>query len=250
MLSILEARKTVLAITVVTLAALTLLVGSAAANTIDFAGGAGGSVTFTPGVGNTLDVSGAPISTVRQAPSFIFYSVTGGSIDITTGGCMTGCIINPTTHNSNPHFADGGLVEIFGSIPSLPGDPSGLLMEGVFNSTLGEKIFGQKVCPITHATFKPSTGGVGMGGCVQVTSLNQTLLSDLGFGSTNSGKSFLSEMFFEVTLTSGTYSGEVLHTDVNVEPIPEPATLAMLGIGLLALGSLGRKRLLARLGAR
>jgi PEP-CTERM motif len=250
MLSKSDTAKIMLGTAVVTLVALTLLVGSASANSIDFAGGKGGSMTFTPALGNTLDVIGAPIDFLRQSPSFIKYLITGGTIDITTGACFKGCIINPTAHTTNADFADGGLIEIFGSVPSLPGDPSGLLMEGVFNSSLSEKIFGHVVCPTTHATLNAVTGGVSMSGCVQVTALNQTLLTDLGFGPTNSGDSFLSEMFFSVTLNSGTFTGEVLHTDVNVEPLPEPATLALLGAGFLAIGTLCRKRLLARLGAR
>lgn len=251
-----QKTKMILAIGVGTLIALTLLAGSAAATPVgtsmDFAGGSGGTVSYTSGLGNSLSVTGAPIATVQQFPSSTFYAIVGGLLDLTTGGCVKGCTINPTTHNSNPFFANGGSISITGSLPSLPGDPSGTLISGFWDSTLTEPTLGHAICPVTNATFNPTTGGVGMQGCVRVTSINQTLLADLGFPSTNSGDGFLSELFMDITLSGSTFSGEIEHSDFRAQPItvPEPATLALFGAGLLFLGNLGRKKLQARAAAR
>lgn len=250
-----ETPKILLAIGVVTLVALTLLAGSAAANPlpvatgVDFAGGSGGTLSYTSGLGNALSVTGATIDTIKQRPSNDSFAIVGGLLDLITGGCATGCSINPTTLNSNPHFADGGSISITGSIPSLTGDPSGTLISGTWDSTLLVPQFGQ-TCKLTAATLNPTTGGVGMRGCALITSINPLLAADLGFP-TLTGNGFLAELFFDVTLSGSTYSGEILHSDFNLVPsTPEPATLALMGAGLLFLGSLGRKKLLAGLGAR
>src|SRR5690349_19204810 len=129
-----ETPKILLAIGVVTLVAVTLLAGSASANPlpvatgVDFFGGSGGTLSYTSGLGDALSVSGATIDTVKQRPSSTPFAIVGGLLDLITGGCATGCTINPTTNDSNPHFSDGGSISITGSIPSLPGDPSGTLI--------------------------------------------------------------------------------------------------------------------------
>ncbi len=247
--------KMILATGVGTLITLTLLAGSAVATpvgtSLDFAGGTGGSVSYTAGLGNSLSVTNAPIATVQQVPSSIFYAIVGGLLDLTTGGCATGCSINPVTHNANPFFNDGGSISITGSIPSLSGDPSGTLISGFWDSTLSEQSLGHKICPVTNATLNPTTGGVGMQGCVRVTFINQTLLQDLNFPSgITGGDGFLSQLFLDVSLSDGTFSGEIKHSDMRVKPLPEPATLALLGAGLLFLGNLGRKKLQSKVAAR
>ena len=164
--------KMMLVVGVVTLIALTLLAGSATAGSLpvgtsmDFAGGSGGTISYTSGLGNSLTVTNAPIDTVQQFPSSMFFGLVGGLLDFSTGGCVTGCSINPTTQNSNPHFADGGSLSITGSVPTLPGDPSGTLISGFWDSTLKEPTLGHEVCPVTSATLNPTTGGVGMDGCL------------------------------------------------------------------------------------
>lgn len=250
-----ETPTTMLVIGVLSLIAITFLAGSASATSLgtsmDFAGGTGGTVSYTSGLGNSLTVTNAPIATVEQFPSSTLFAIVGGLLNVITGGCQKGCTINPTTHNSNPSFADGGSVTITGSVPSLPGDPTGTLISGFWDSTLTEPTLGHAICPVTNATFNPTTGGVGMNGCVRVTSINSLLLTDLNFlPFQTSGDGFLSELFLNITLSSATFSGEVKHSDMRVEPITEPATLAILGAGLLVLGSLGRKRLLSKRGAR
>src|SRR5437588_11659926 len=124
--------KNLLGIGTLALISLALITGLASATSlpasqIDFLGGSGGNISFTPAPGNTLDVTGAPITGLTQLPTFLNYAISGGYIDVITGSCIIGCTYNTKTKSSSDGFADGGLVEIFGSVPGLPGDPSGLL---------------------------------------------------------------------------------------------------------------------------
>lgn len=219
--------------------------GSIQPSTIDFTGGTGGLVTYTPGVGNTLDIANAPISLVSGFWNSAKYSITGGVLDLITGGCVTGCIINSKTGSTNDTFADGGSIEIFGGIPSL-GIPSGtLLLSGFFDSALDPSTWGfRRVCTATFSTLSGTKHTGGMNGCVAVTDINTDLLAGLNFPTfKTSGGGYMSQMFLDLTLSLGTFTGAVKSTDILIHPEPEPATLALMGAGLLLIGNLSRKRL-------
>ncbi len=214
---------------------------------IDFSSGklVGGTVDYTPAPGNALSITNAPIAFVQQFPSFLEFPLVGGFLDMVTGGCVSGCSFNVKSKTTSSFFADGGLIQIFGSIPSLPGDPSGLLFQGVWNHLEGSHLLGHKNCQLTNATLNAKTGKGGVGGCVEVDFLNPVMMADLGFKNT-SGKGFMSSMLISLTNVNGRWVGTVGSLDMLVLPTPEPASLALLGTGLLFVGTVVRKKINAR----
>ncbi len=196
---------------------------------------AGGSVAYQPGMGDKFSVTGAPITSVQQFPSNTSFPIVGGYLDLITGGCVKGCTFNSKAQTQTSFFADGGLIQIFGSLPELAGDPHGLLFQGVFDSQDGSKLFGHKDCSLTNVTLNAKTHKGGIQGCVAVEEINPLLLADLHFPNEQQGKGFLSELFFQLSFTSkGGWNGEVQNSDLIVLPAPEPATLVLLASGLFA----------------
>jgi len=234
-------RKSFAQIALVVLAALTLA-PSALSNTLPpgreldfFSNRPGGRVSYHPGLGNQFSVTGAPILNVEQFPSFQSFPIVGGYLDLITGGCVSGCSFNSKAQMQTSFFADGGLIQIFGSLPGLAGDPHGLLFQGVFNSKEGSKFLGHKQCPLTNVTLNAKTHKGGIQGCVQVEDINSTLLADLNFPNEQDGKGFLSEMFFDLSFTSGGgWSGEVQSSDLLLMPTPEPASVLLFAAGVVA----------------
>jgi len=217
---------------------------SAGPITIDFSGGAGGVVSFTPAVGNTLSITGAPISLVTGMPHSTKDAIVGGILDLVTGGCETGCKINKAG-SSLDFFEDGGSLEIFGAIPKLGIAPGTLLLKGYFDSALTVPGI-RPHCSLTEADLAGAKGG-GMDGCVAITDINSVLLAALGFPTTKThGIGYMSQMFLDVTLSLKSYTGLVKSTDIILHPIAEPATLALMGVGLLFLGGLTRKIISSR----
>jgi hypothetical protein len=205
----------------------------------------GGSVSYQPGLGNQLSITGAPILSVEQFPGFQSFPIVGGYLDLVTGGCVSGCSFNSKAQTQTSFFADGGLIQIFGNLPGLPGDPHGLLFQGVFNSKEGSKFLGHKQCPLTNVTLNAKTHKGGIQGCVEVEDINSDLLADLNFPNEQDGKGFLSEMFFDLSFTSGVgWSGEVQSTDLLLMPTPEPASVLLFAAGVVA--GVRRRRGVAR----
>ena len=213
-------------------------------STIDFTGGTGGLVTYTPGVGNALDITNAPISLVSGFWNSAKYSIVGGILDLVTGGCEIGCTINMKTGTSGNQFADGGLIEIIGAIPALGISPGTVLLEGFFDSTLNPVNWGfRRTCSTTFSTLSGTKHTGGLNGCVAVTDINTDLLAGLNFPTfKTSGGGYMSQMFLDLTLSLGTYTGSVRSTDILIHPDPEPTTLALMGVGLLLVGNLTRKK--------
>ncbi len=205
----------------------------------------GGTISYPTGKGSSFSVMNAPITFAQQGPSDMLFAITGGTLDMTTGGCLKGCKFNSKTSAINSFFADGGVISIFGSMPELPGDPHGLLFQGTFNSTLGSKLLGHKACPETNVSLS-SKGGVksgGLNGCVQATLFNQQLLADLNFPPDNGGQGYFGELFFNLSYSPTTgWSGGIKNTDISVIPTPEPSSLVLFGSVLLVGAGLLRRK--------
>jgi hypothetical protein len=209
---------------------------------IDFSGGSGGTVSFD---GTTFAVSSAPISQVENLRTSTIFGISGGTLDFFTAPCDKNCTLGGGI--STDSFANGGLLQIFGTVLG-PGTPSGLLLQGTFDDSQSLPQFGQSPCPLTTVTLNSSTGNGGFRGCLDISNINSTLLTDLGLpGFDTAGNGFLSELLINISFNGSTFSGSVSSTDLAVTPkAAEPATLALVGAGLLLLGNLGRKRLLTR----
>lgn len=78
--------------------------------------------------------------------------------------------------------------------------------------------------------------------------LDPTTLSIIGFGTVIPNSGSAGQIYINVTFSVNTFSGTISasHVEVSFTRIPEPASLGLLGAGLLVLGSLARKRLLSR----
>jgi hypothetical protein len=235
-------RKSILWGAAVTLCCLVSFTGTANATSItpgiDFSGGSGGSITFN---GTTFNITGAPITQVENLRTSSMFPVSGGILDIITANCIQNCSVSHP--RSTDVFANGGLLEIFGTVLGT----SGLLLKGTFDANQGLPQFGQNPCPSTTVTLNGNTHRGGFRGCLDVTNINSTLLADLGFAPfLTRGNGYLSQVLVNINWNGTSFSGSVGSSDLGVTPAAEPASLALLGAGLLILGGLAKKKLLPR----
>jgi PEP-CTERM motif len=215
-----------------------------AGKTLDFGTTAtGGTLNYTLGKGSQLTITNAPITFVQQSPSDRRFAITGGTIDVVTGGCIKGCTYNTRSQTHGSEFADGGVVKVYGSLPEFANDPTGLLFEGTFNSTLGSKLFSHAVCPVTNVTLSNKAGkSGGLDGCVQITDVNQALLADMNFPPDSNGQGYFSTLAFALAFDGTGWNGMIKSSDLNIIPAPEPSTLLLFGSGLLIGAGLLRRK--------
>jgi hypothetical protein len=208
---------------------------------IDFTGGKGGSMSFALGMGNSLNVTGAPINGVTQFPSFDFFPIVGGLLNLSTGPCETGCTkFNNKSGTSTLFFDDGGSLSIVGEIPSIGINSSTTLIKGFFDSNGIEK-------HETNSFLNSKTGHGGINGYLDITFIDPTIVQALNLLGGN-GHGFLSEMFINLSFDRNrlTWNGSVNSTDLIIKPAPEPSSLFLLGSGLLGAAGLLRRKFAPR----
>jgi hypothetical protein len=216
------------------------LAGPAWAGSIEFGGfdvNGQGTLNFNPAMmGNALTIgaggggNGALITTLLDTLGLCGgsgCSVTNGYMTLTSGGYLGGggC----SGGNCSYNFGSGGTIDVFGTVTTSLGTSVGHLFTAAFANggftvagTVGTYSGGLQVPTITlfGPAFKPYTFTGGSGDAI-VLSLN-TGTCDVG----------------------GDCTGLVDEASVSLQTIPEPATLSVMGAGLLAFGTGLRKRLL------
>jgi len=208
---------------------------------IDFSGGKGGSMNFTLGNGNALTVTGAPISSLVQFPSFLNFPVVGGLLNMSTGPCESGCTkFNNKSGTSTLFFDDGGSLSIVGEIPSIGINSPTTLITAFFDSNGIEN-------HEANASLNNKTGHGGVDGYLNVNFIDPTIVQALNLLGGN-GHGYLSEMFINLTFNANnnSWNGSINSTDLNIKPTPEPSSLLLLGSGMLGVAGFLRRKLASR----
>jgi hypothetical protein len=232
-------------IAVVAALALLLLPGVAKADSVvfNFAHGIV-SVTFAPGsfVSNeTQNAGGATVprlSTLTGAAGVPGNSITGSNLG--TVGFTSGALTGTTSSGGNivgASFAPGGDINVVAASGAFSGIAGGTtLFSGVFSS--GQSFIWNCLNPLGSCSATPLQGGNWtLSGTVTTNNLNPQLLSLLGVSG-----GFPTGTFSSIQLdVSFRYQGGVVQSG-TITLVPEPATLSLLGTGLIGIAGLLRRR--------
>lgn len=203
---------------------LMLVAPAAQADVYTFSGSSAlgsGSFTFTPGSGNTLYVTGALINRFLQSIGLCSSApctVTGGTATLSSGG-QTG-----TMGPAGFIFDAGGVLTIVGGISAL-GIPNGTtLLTATFLS--GQTLQFNGSLGTFRGSLDPSSVYIDS----RITNQSPT-----------SGTVTQSEFKVTFNAGSGTYSGKVSQSSINVIATPEAGSILLLGVGALCLALLRQR---------
>lgn len=190
-----------------------------------------GTISYN-GSGGPLVGTGIPVGTVKEIVSNTQYNLIGTFLNFTTG-TLTGT--NPVPPSWSFGGGPGTAITILGGVDVNgnnvidPGEPSGTLLTGHFGtasvSAIGSmfKIAGSGFSDVKDRSLVVLFGGDP---------------SEIPGWDGNFNISF----FAAGLPPSGFTSTQTLSGDVVNEPVPEPATMLLLGSGLLGVGMYARRR--------
>jgi hypothetical protein len=186
---------------------------------LDFGtGSAGPGGTITSLGGGNYSGAGIPVDvlTVTGAPGAGVYDTSGAFASGTAVGGTSAVLAFNTV---------AGTISITGGVPFFGIGPAAPLLSGSFSSFSGTS------CGTSCLYF------TGVGPDVK----DPDLLTALGLSPTLPFEFFGFTISADFSGTTGT--GHAISTDIVNTAVPEPATLLLLGSGLVSLGWFGRKRL-------
>jgi len=203
------------------LGALVAPISGKASGVIDFGLAGGGAVTWSGGTAPLVGTDIA-INTVcgidTPLNDGVCFNVTDGFLSFTTGSYSG-------SDASNWYFNGGGTITVDGTIAGL----------GIFDATLMSGSW-------TQANVFALGDGVGIVGGNYNDTKNVALAAYFGLGSTG-WQGTLNPSIAYIGAPGSPINAMAMAGDVvNSSPIPEPASMALLGSGLLSLGAMIRRK--------
>jgi len=204
--------------------------GPAWAGTLNFSGNSlgEGELSFNPGYGNTLTIGSDGTNPGALITQLLNTSgLCGGNCAISSGYMTLTSGVETSGGSGTYTFGAGGTIDIYGGIASLGIANGTLLLSATFSSgsTLvagaSTGVFSGNL-NLASITLNPALGAYNFSG-------GSTAAITVDLSGTCSG--------------GGPCQGSITTAGVSMQTTPEPASLSLLGTGLLAVGGVLRKKL-------